>query len=81
KYESINNKTTDNPWHYLSYKKSQLVKAIKPIFSTIVFWLINGSSFLNKKINLKSTTSDIKILKKLSCSAWYIVIISACVCA
>ncbi|AJI59553.1 binding--dependent transport system inner membrane component family protein [Francisella tularensis subsp. holarctica LVS] len=81
KYESINNKTTDNPWLYRSYKKSQLVNAIKPIFSTIVFWLINGASFLNKKINLKSPTRDIKILKKLSCTAWYIVIISACVWA
>lgn len=50
KYESINNKTTDNPWLYRSYKKSQLVNAIKPIFSTIVFWLINGASFLNKKL-------------------------------
>ncbi|MDE4986388.1 metal ABC transporter permease, partial [Francisella tularensis subsp. holarctica] len=47
KYESINNKTTDNPWLYLSYKKSQLVNPIKPIFSTIVFRLINGASFLN----------------------------------
>ncbi|MBK2109558.1 ABC transporter permease subunit [Francisella tularensis] len=81
KYESINNKTTDNPWLYRSYKKSQFVNAIKPIFSTIVFWLINGASFLNKKINLKSPTRDIKILKKLSCTAWYIVIISACVWA
>ncbi|BCL53803.1 ABC transporter permease [Francisella tularensis subsp. holarctica] len=81
KYESINNKTTDNPWLYRSYKKFQLVNAIKPIFSTIVFWLINGASFLNKKINLKSPTRDIKILKKLSCTAWYIVIISACVWA
>ncbi|AEI35075.1 ABC transporter permease subunit [Francisella salina] len=81
KYESINNKTTDSPWLYRSYKKSQLVNTIKPIFSTIVFWLINGASFLNKKINLKSPIRDIKILKKLSCTAWYIVIISACVWA
>ncbi|MDE4963640.1 metal ABC transporter permease, partial [Francisella tularensis subsp. holarctica] len=79
--ESINNKTTDNPWLYRSYKKSQLVNDIKPIFSTIVFWLINGASFVNKKINLKSPTRDIQILKKLSCTAWYIVIISACVWA
>ncbi|MDE4940309.1 metal ABC transporter permease, partial [Francisella tularensis subsp. holarctica] len=28
KYEYINNKTTDNPWIYRSYKKSQLVNAI-----------------------------------------------------
>lgn len=79
KYESINNKTTDSPWLYRSYKKSQFVNAIKPIFSTIVFWLINGASFLSKKINLKSPTRDIKILKKLGCTAWYIVIISACI--
>ncbi|MDE5037825.1 metal ABC transporter permease, partial [Francisella tularensis subsp. holarctica] len=52
KYEPIKTKTTDNRWLYRSYKKSQLVNAIKQIFSTIVFWLINGASFLNKKIYL-----------------------------
>ncbi|MDE5014875.1 metal ABC transporter permease, partial [Francisella tularensis subsp. holarctica] len=51
KYESINNKTTDNPCLYRSYKKSQLVNAIKPILSTIVFCLSNCAIFLNKNIN------------------------------